>query len=66
MVTKQISKFPIPSDSRKLASVLSPIWALVKKEREVSVTISVNTVLEADSTLLVLGDYKAIQKFFHI
>ena len=38
----------------------------VKGEREVSVTISVNTVLEADSTLLVLGDYKAIQKFFHI
>lgn len=38
----------------------------VKKEREVNVTISVNTVLEADSTLLVLGDYKAIQKFFHI
>lgn len=38
----------------------------VKKEREVSVTISVNTVLEADSTLLVLGDYKAIQKFFYI
>ncbi len=27
-------------------------------------TISVDTVLEADSTLLVLGDYKAIQKFF--
>lgn len=39
---------------------------VVKKEREVSVTISVDTVLEADSTLLVLGDYKAIQKFFHI
>ena len=38
----------------------------VKKEREVSVTISVDTVLEADSTLLVLGDYKAIQKYFHI
>ena len=38
----------------------------VKKEREVSVTISVDTVLEADSTLLVLGDNKAIQKFFHI
>ena len=38
----------------------------VKKKREVSVTISVDTVLEADSTLLVLGDYKAIQKFFHI
>ena len=38
----------------------------VKKEREVSVTISVDTVLEADSTLLVLGDYKASQKFFHI
>ena len=38
----------------------------VKKEREDSVTISVDTVLEADSTLLVLGDYKAIQKFFHI
>ena len=38
----------------------------VKKEREVSVTISVDTVLEADSSLLVLGDYKAIQKFFHI
>ena len=38
----------------------------VKKEREVSVTISVGTVLEADSTRLVLGDYKAIQKFFHI
>lgn len=38
----------------------------VKKESEVSVTISVDTVLEADSTLLVLGDYKAIQKFFHI
>ena len=38
----------------------------VKKEREVSVTISVDTVHEADSTLLVLGDYKAIQKFFHI
>lgn len=38
----------------------------VKKEREVSVTISVGTVLKADSTLLVLGDYKAIQKFFHI
>lgn len=38
----------------------------VKKEREVSVTISVDTVLEADSTLLVLGDYKAIQKFFYI
>lgn len=38
----------------------------VKKEREVSVTVSVGTVLEADSTLLVLGDYKAIQKFFHI
>lgn len=38
----------------------------VKKEREVSVTISVDTVLEADSTLLVLGDYKAVQKFFHI
>ena len=36
----------------------------VKKKREVSVTISVDTVLEADSTLLVLGDYKAIQKFF--
>ena len=38
----------------------------VKKEREVSVAISVDTVLKADSTLLVLGDYKAIQKFFHI
>ena len=38
----------------------------VKKDREVSVTFSVDTVLEADSTLLVLGDYKAIQKFFHI
>ena len=38
----------------------------VKKEREVSVTMTVNTVLEADSTLQVLGDYKAIQKFFHI
>ncbi len=38
----------------------------VKKEREISVAISVDTVLEADSTLLVLGDYKAIQKFFHI
>ena len=38
----------------------------VKKEREVSVTISVDTVLEADSTHLVLGDYKAIQKIFHI
>lgn len=38
----------------------------VKKEREVSVAISVDTVLEADSTLLVLGDYKAIQKCFHI
>ena len=38
----------------------------VKKEKEVSVAISVDTVLEADSTLLVLGDYKAIQKFFHI
>ena len=33
VVTKQISKFPIPSDSRKLASVLSPIWALVTKGR---------------------------------
>ena len=38
----------------------------VKKEREISVAISVDTVLEAGSTLLVLGDYKAIQKFFHI
>ena len=38
----------------------------VKREREVGVAISVDTVLEADSTLLVLGDYKAIQKFFHI
>lgn len=38
----------------------------VKKEREISVAISVDTVLEADSTLLVLGDYKAIQKFFRI
>ena len=38
----------------------------VKKEREVSVTISVDTVLEADSTLLVLGDSEAIQTFFHI
>ena len=38
----------------------------VKKEREVSVAISVDTVLEAGSTLLVLGDYKAIQKCFHI
>lgn len=38
----------------------------VKREREVGVAISVDTVLEADSTLLVLGDYKAIQKCFHI
>ena len=38
----------------------------VKKEREVSVAISVDTVLEADSTLLVLGDYRAIRKCFHI
>ena len=35
----------------------------VKKEREVSVTISVDTVLEADSTLLVLGDYKQFRNF---
>ena len=38
----------------------------VKNEGAVSVTISTDTFLTAGSTLLVLGDYKAIQKCFHI
>ena len=38
----------------------------VKNEGAVSVAISTDTFLTAGSTLLVLGDYKAIQKCFHI
>ena len=38
----------------------------VKNEGAVSVTISTDTFLTAGSTLLVLGDYKAIQRCFHI
>ena len=33
----------------------------VKNEGEVSIAVSPNTVLIAGSTILVLGDYKAIQ-----
>lgn len=38
----------------------------VKTEGELSVTISPDTVLPEHSTLLVLGEYKSIQKCFHI
>lgn len=38
----------------------------VKNEGEVSIAVSPNTVLIAGSRILVLGDYKAIQKCFHI
>ena len=38
----------------------------VKNEGEVSIAVSPNTVLISGSTILVLGDYKAIQKCFHI
>ena len=38
----------------------------VKNEGEVSIAVSPNTVLIAGSTILVLGDYKAIQKCLHI
>ena len=38
----------------------------VKNEGEVSVAISADTVLRSGSTLLVLGDYRAIRKCFHI
>ena len=38
----------------------------VKNEGEVSIAVSPNTGLIAGSTILVLGDYKAIQKCFHI
>lgn len=38
----------------------------VKNEGEVSIAVSPNTVLIDGSTILVLGDYKAIQKCFHI
>ena len=38
----------------------------IKNEGEVSVAISADTVLRSDSTLLVLGDYRAIRKCFHI
>lgn len=38
----------------------------VKNEGEVSIAVSPNTVLIAGSTILVLGDYMAIQKCFHI
>ena len=38
----------------------------VKNEGEVSIAVSPNTVLIAGSTILVLGDNKAIQKCFHI
>lgn len=42
------------------------ILAVKSDEGEVSVAISTDTFLTAGSTLLVLGDYKAIQKCFHI
>ena len=38
----------------------------IKNEGELSVAISADTVLRSDSTLLVLGDYRAIRKCFHI
>lgn len=38
----------------------------IKNEEEVSVAISADTVLRSGSTLLVLGDYRAIRKCFHI
>ena len=38
----------------------------IKNEGEISVAISADTVLRPGNTLLVLGDYKAIQKCFHI
>ena len=38
----------------------------IKNEGEVSVAISADTVLKSGSTLLVLGDYRAIRKCFHI
>ena len=38
----------------------------IKNEGEVSVAISADTVLRSGSTLLVLGDYRAIRKCFHI
>ena len=42
------------------------ILAVKSDDGEVSVAISTDTFLTAGSTLLVLGDYKAIQKCFHI
>ena len=38
----------------------------IKNEGEASVAISADTVLRSGSTLLVLGDYRAIRKCFHI
>lgn len=38
----------------------------VKKAGKISGSITPNTVLSKDSTVLVLGEYKAIQKCFHI
>ena len=42
------------------------ILAVKNEGGEISVAISADTVLNDGSTLLVLGDYKTIQKCFHI
>ena len=42
------------------------ILAVKNEGGEIGVAISADTVLNDGSTLLVLGDYKTIQKCFHI
>ena len=37
-----------------------------KKDGEISITISADTLLTENVTLLVLGEYKEIRKCFHI
>ncbi len=38
----------------------------VKRDGKMDLTITPDTVLEEDMTMLVLGEYKALQKCFHI
>ena len=38
----------------------------VKEDGEISITISADTLLAENVTLLVLGEYKEIRKCFHI
>ena len=40
--------------------------AAIKQDGHINVNINPDTVLSGEMTMLVLGEYKALQKYFHL